>query len=189
MSAENYLQLDDNAIDARYEYLDGVARLMSGGSGEHDQIARNTANAIEQHFLSGPCFVRGSDMRVLVSEADGAYVYPDVTVSCDVADRRRGNKLIRSPRVVVEVLSPSTEKDDRTIKLLAYQAYPTIQEIVLISQFAPHVEIYRRCEDKTAWEYTAYGPGSTVELTSVDVYISMDEIYKRVNFDEPLIED
>lgn len=128
-------------------------------------------------------------MRVLVSETSGTYVYPDVTVSCDVADRRRGNKLIRSPRIVVEVLSPSTEKDDRTIKLQAYQAYPTIEEIVLISQFEPYVEIYRRSEDEIAWEYTVYGPGSMVELTSVDVYLSMDEIYKRVNFDEPLIEE
>ena len=189
MSVEDYLQLDDNTLDARYEYLGGVARLMSGGSGEHDQIARNTANAIEQHFPSGPCFVRGSDMRVLVSEAHGTYVYPDVTVSCDVADRRRGNKLIRSPRIVVDVLSPSTEKDDRTIKLQAYQAYPTIQEILLISQFAPHVEIYRRREDETGWEYTSCGPGSIVELTSVDVYLSMDEIYKRIDFDEPLMEE
>ncbi len=189
MSVEDYLELDNNAIDAKYEYLDGIARLMSGGSGEHDQIARNTANAIEQHFLSGPCFVRGSDMRVLVSEANRTYVYPDVTISCDVADRRRGNKLIRSPRVVVEVLSPSTEKEDRTSKLLAYQAYPTIQEIVLISQFAPHVELYRRCKGDTEWGYTVYGPGSTVELTSVDVYLSMDEIYKRVNFDEPLVDE
>jgi len=189
MSVKDYLQLDDNAIDAKYEYLDGVARLMSGGSGEHDQIAFNVRAAIGEHFLSGPCFVRGSDMRVLVSEANGTYVYPDVTVSCDVADRRRGNKLLRSPRVVVEVLSPSTEKDDRTIKLLAYQAYPTIHEIVLISQFDPHVEIYRRCEDETGWEYTVYGPGSTVELTSVDVHLSMDEIYKRINFDEPLLEE
>ena len=189
MSVEAYLQLDDNAVDAKYEYLDGIARLMSGGSGEHDQIAFNVRAAIREHFQSGPCFVRGSDMRVLVSEASGAYVYPDVTISCDVADRRRGNKLIRSPRVVIEVLSPSTEKEDRTSKLLAYQAYPTIQEIVLISQFAPHVEIYRRCEDKTEWEYTMYGPGSTVVLTSVDVHLSMDEIYELINFDEPLIEE
>jgi Uma2 family endonuclease len=189
MSVEEYLQLDDHAIDAKYEYLNGVARPMAGGSGEHDQIARNTANAIEEHFQSGPCFVRGSDMRVLVSEATGAYAYPDVTISYDVADRRRGNKLIRSPRVVVEVLSPSTEKDDRTIKFQAYQTYPTIQEIVLISQFAPHVEVYQRREDGTAWGYTLYGPGSTVELTSVDVHLSMDEIYKRINFDEPLVEE
>lgn len=189
MSVEDYLQLDDNAIDAKYEYLDGVAHLMAGGSGEHDQITRNTANAIEQHFLSGPCFVRGSDMRVLVSVADSIYVYPDVTVSCDVADRRRGNKLIRSPRIVIEVLSPSTEKDDRTIKLQAYRAYPTIEEIILISQFEPHVELYRRHEDDAGWEHIVYGPDSIVELASVDVHLSMDEIYKRVNFDEPLMEE
>jgi Uma2 family endonuclease len=188
MSVANYFELDNNAIDARYEYLDGVARLMSGRSGEHDQIGRNTANAIERHFQSGPCFVRGSDMRVQISEAEGTYVYPDVTVSCDVADRRRGNKLIRSPRIVVEVLSPSTEKDDRTSKLQAYQGYPTVQEIVLISQFAPHIEVHRRPTDETQWRYTFYGPGSTIELTSVDISLSIDEIYKGVNFDEPLLD-
>ena len=137
MSLEEYLQLDNNALDAKYEYLNGVDRLMAGASGEHDQIAFNVYAAIEKYFQSGPCFVRGSSMRVLISAATAAYVYPDLTISCDVADRQRGNKLIRSPRVVIEVLSPSTEKDDRTIKFQAYQECPTIQEIVLISKFAP----------------------------------------------------
>ena len=72
---------------------------------------------------------------MLVLEANVAYVHPDVTISCDVLDRRRGNRLIRSPRLIVEVLSPSTEILDRGMKLEAYKKYPTIQEIVLINQF------------------------------------------------------
>jgi len=194
MSVEAYLQLERSMPDAKYEYLDGVARLMSGGSGEHDLISRNTANAIEAHFQSGPCFVRGSDMQVLIgtkSNGKEYYVYPDVTVSCGVADRRRGNTLIRSPRIVVEVLSPSTEKVDRGKKLEAYKACPAIQEIVLINQFTQFVEVYR-CnheEDSTAWSYAFYGSDSTVELTSVDVHLPMHEIYKGINFDEPLTEE
>src|SRR5262249_32709686 len=150
--------------------------------------AFNVRVTIGQNFQSGPCFVRGSDMQVFIGltpDAKEPYVYPDVTVSCDVADRRRGNTLIRSPRLIVEVLSPSTEKLDRGKKLEAYKAYPTIHEIVLINQFVQSVEVYRRGEDETTWSYSFYGPGSTVELTSVDVYLSMDEIYKDVNFDEP----
>lgn len=193
MSVEEYLQLDRNTPDAKYEYLDGVAYLMAGSSGEHDRISRNMANAIDEHFQSGPCFVRGSGMQVLVgtkSNGKDHYVYPDATVSCDVADRRRGNTIIRSPRLVVEVLSPSTEKVDRGKKLEAYKACPTIQEIVLIDQFMQAIEVYRRDEeDSTIWHRAFYGPGSTVELIGIDVYISIDDIYKGIDFDEPLVDE
>lgn len=193
LSVEDYLRLDRSTPGARYEYLNGIARLMSGGSIEHDRIARNVANSIEKHVSSGPCAVFGSDVQVrLGMKADGRehYVYPDTTVSCDLFDRRRGNKLIRSPRIVVEVLSPSTERDDRGKKLSAYQASPTIQEIVLINQFAPHVEVYRRNEeDATTWSYVVYRPDEEVELSSVDIRLSMEEIYQYINFDEPLVEE
>jgi Uma2 family endonuclease len=192
MSVEDYLQLERDTVDAKYEYIDGVARLMSGGSVGHDRIARNVAHFTEEHFLSGPCTVFGSDVQVLVGLKPSGkkhYVYPDVTVSCDISDRRRDNKLIRSPRIVVEVLSPSTEPLDRGTKLDAYKACPSIREILLISQFAQHVEVYRRRKDETTWSNSFSGPGSTVELTSVDVYLSMDEIYRGINFDEPLLEE
>jgi Uma2 family endonuclease len=113
--------------DLKYEYQDGAVRLMSGGSREHDTIAFNMRTALKVQMQTGPCFASGSDMRVQVSEEHN-YCYPDVTVSCDVVDRRRGNKLIRSPRIVVEVLSPSIEQFDRTDKMRTYQAWPTIQD-------------------------------------------------------------
>lgn len=137
MSVEDYLQLERDAVDAKYEYVDGIARLMSGGSVGHDRIARNVAHFTEEHFLSGPCTAFGSDVQVLIGlKPNGRkhYVYSDATVSCDVSDRRRGNKLIRSPRIVVEVLSPSTELLDRGAKLDAYKACPSIQEILLEHQ-------------------------------------------------------
>ncbi len=177
MSVEDYLRLDWSTPNAKYEYLDGVARLMSGGSVGHDRIARNVAHFIEEHFF-------------LKANGKENYVYPDATVSCDVSDRRRDNKLIRSPRIVVEVLFPSTEPVDRGKKLKAYQACESIQEIVLISQFARHVEVYRRGEeDETSWSYVIYGPDETVELSSVDVFLTIDEIYRGINFDEELLEE
>ncbi|MBA2287874.1 MAG: hypothetical protein H0W02_20565 [Ktedonobacteraceae bacterium] len=87
------------------------------------------------------------------------------------------------------MLSPATEFLERGVKLKGYQACPTIQEIVLVSQFAPHVLAYRRGKEENApWSYVFYGPGATIELNSVDVYLSMDEIYRGINFDEPLAE-
>lgn len=191
MPVEEYLQLDWNASDAKYEYVDGVARLMSGGSAEHDRITFNARAAIQQHFMSGPCTVFGSDMQVLAgTKANGQenYFYPDMTISCDVADRRRGVKRVRSPRVVVEVLSPGTEAMDRGKKLAMYKACPSIHEIVLINQFAQYVEIYRRDEeDEATWRHAFYEKGSEVELKSVDVHFSIEELYIGINFDEPLI--
>ncbi len=93
------------------------------------------------------------------------------------------NKLLTPP-----TLSQEKYENTRGIKLAAYKACSSIQEILLISQFAPHVEVYRRGEDATIWNCSSYGPSSMVELTSVDIYLSMDEIYKGINFDEPFVE-
>jgi Uma2 family endonuclease len=187
MTVREYFMLDYIFPDAKYEYQDGRVRLMSGGTKAHSDIATNMLFALRQQFLSGPCSVQHSDMRVQV--LDDTYFFPDVTVTCDVADRRRDNKIIRSPRIVVEVLSPSTEKYDRNEKLRAYQACPTIQEIVLIDQFAPYVEVFRRREEESSeWDHVYYESGQEVVLASVDVSIPIEEIYSGIDFDEPLEE-
>lgn len=103
MSVEEYFELDDNTFNGRYEYIDGVARLMAGASAEHNRIALNVYHTLNQEFLTGSCTVFGLEMRTLVGRKPNGkehYYYPDVAISCDVADRRRGNKLIRSPRIV-----------------------------------------------------------------------------------------
>lgn len=187
MSIEAYFQLDATFPDTKYEYHDGIVRLMSGGSSAHATIAGNIYVGLWLEFRSGPCTVYNSDMRVQVAE--GVYYLPDVTVTCNVEDRRRGVTTVHSPRLVVEVLSPSTEKTDRIEKLQAYQTCPTMAEIVLVSQFAPYVEIWRRDEeDRTIWHYTHYSMGEEVEFASLDVRLSMQDIYQKVNFDEPLLE-
>ena len=188
MSIKEYFMLDYTTHDAKYEYHDGTIRLMSGGSAEHAIIAGNIYMELRLQFRSGPCTVYNSDMRVQVN--NDTYFFPDVTVTCDIADRRRGIKMIRSPRLVVEVLSPSTESTDRTEKLTIYKACPSIAEIVLVSQFASYVEVWRRDRDnKTEWHYTHYGSGETAEFASLDVHIPMDDIYDGINFDEPLVEE
>ncbi len=194
MSEEEYLYLDQNAVDARYEYIDGVARLMAGGTFEADRIGFNVRAELQQHFRNGPCTVFGPDMQVLIGtdkHGKNQYYYPDCTISCNVADRARGNKLIRSPHTVVEVLSPGTEKDDRGTKLDHYQALPTMYEIVFVSQFAPHVEVYHRAESSAGpiWQHTIYGAGQQVLLPSMDIEIPLDGLYEGINFDEPLPEE
>jgi Uma2 family endonuclease len=87
--------------------------------------------------------------------------------------------------VVIEVLSPDTEARDRDVKFKAYQGCPTIQEIVLMSQFAQYMEIWQRDDqDIAAWNYRHYGPGEMVEINSIDVQIDIADVYQGLDFAE-----
>jgi Uma2 family endonuclease len=187
MSEAAFHELEQLSHDRRYEYLNGMAYLMSGGSVAHDRITRNVGYALDRQLRTGPCRAFGVDVQVLLGTKEDSkkhFAYPDATVSCDAADRRPENTLIESPRVVIAVLSPSTEARDRDVKFKAYQGCPTIQEIVLMSQFAPYVELWQRDDqDISAWHYRHYGPGEIVEINSIDVHIDITDIYQGLDFE------
>lgn len=188
MSETAFHELEQLSPDRKYEYLNGLAYLMSGGSAAHDRITRNVGYALDSQLRSGPCRAFGVDVQVLLGTKKNSkrhYAFPDATVSCNAADRRPENTLIESPRVVIEVLSPSTEARDRGVKFKAYQECSTVQEIVLMSQFAQYVEIWQRDDkDSNAWHYRHYGPGETVEIKSIDVQIDIADIYQGLDFEE-----
>ena len=193
MSEAEYSELDERTLNGKYEYLNGVARLVEGATVAHSEIAFNMLSAFREHFASGPCHACSSGVRVKINSETHSqpdYVYPDASVTCDPSDQRPQNTLIRSPRVVVEVLSPSSAKIDRIDKRKSYQACPTIQEIVLIDQFSPLVEIYRRDEnDTTRWNYVVYHESEQeVVIQCLDLSLHMEEVYKNIDFNEPLDE-
>jgi Uma2 family endonuclease len=189
MSEEEYHELEQFSPDRRYEYIDGKVYMMAGGRAGHDRIRRNIESMLDRQLDSGPCHVFGETMQVLVgSRKNGKphFVYPDTTISCNPADAEDNNALIESARVVVEVLSPSTEYKDRGIKFKAYQSHATIQEIVLVNQFSPLVEVWRRNseypENPHAWFCGRYGPGETIHLTSLNLQLEVSEIYRGMHF-------
>ena len=188
MSEAAFHELEHLSPNRKYEYLNGMAYLMSGGSVAHDRIMRNVGYALDSQLRSGPCRAFGVDVQVLLGTKknnEKHYAFPDATVSCNVANRRPENTLIESPRVVIEVLSPSTEARDRGVKFKAYQGCSTIQEIVLMSQFAQYVEIWQRHgQDSNTWHYRHYGPGEMVEIKSIDVLIDIADIYQGLDFEE-----
>ncbi|GER86316.1 hypothetical protein KDW_04780 [Dictyobacter vulcani] len=191
MTEEHYHELEHLSPDRKYEYIDGIAYMMSGGSVAHDRIAYNARLALDSYLQSRACTVFGADVQVYLARKNNGkphFVYPEVTVSCDVADSRSDNTLIESPRVVVEVLSPGTETKDRGAKFKAYQNQETIQEIVLVSQFARYVEVWQRNEqypnNPKAWLYRHYGPGDTVDLVSIAVHIEVGAWYRGLVFDD-----
>lgn len=183
MSVEEYLELDRSSSDMRYEYANGYAYLMSGGTPQHALIIGNFQGELSRKLeeQGKNCLAYPADAMVWLAEK--IYVHPDVIVSCDERDLTSLDSL-RFPRLVVEVLSPSTEKRDRGIKFDWYRACSSIQEIVFVRTELPVIEVYRRQSARQQWILQFYGPGENVQLTSLDMEIAVDTIYRRVLFPE-----
>lgn len=179
MSVEEYFELEENHPDTRYEYLNGYVYMMSGGSLNHAAISGNIY-AIFRNLLRGSrCRVYNSDVKVRVSET--SYFHPDVTLTCDTRDQGT-NDVVQFPRLVVEVLSPSTEARDRGRKLQYYLACPTIEEYLLIDSREHKVELYRK--EQTKWVYYAFGLQDEVELASINAHFPVKDAYEDIVFEQ-----
>lgn len=169
----------ESASDVRHELVDGEMYAMAGGSAAHSMLAVRFAAVLYPALRGSPCRVFGSDFRVVIPDGDFA-TYPDLSIICGEIQRPEGDRhAATNPRVLVEVLSPSTEGYDRGGKFARYRRLPTLQEYVVVSQDRPLVEVYRRNADGT-WTMTEAGPGGVVQLSSVGATLSMDELYADV---------
>lgn len=187
MTVEEWRELERTSHDMKHEYIDGRVYAMTGGSRSHGRIGSNAVRAIEDALAAKgkQCYVYNSDVAVRVSP-DKRYTYPDITVSCDEHDRPRQDETeVQSPRVIVEVLSDSTEAYDRGHKFAMYRACPSVQEYVLVATKYQAVEVYRRtAKGWTNIEF--YGPGNEIELTSLDIHFPMDALYKSAGVPETI---
>ncbi|MEM8504777.1 MAG: Uma2 family endonuclease [Cyanobacteria bacterium P01_D01_bin.1] len=162
----------------RYEYFEGEVFAMAGGSLAHADIALNIASLLKAS-LSGRCKVRNSDAKVGIT-ADGPFVYPDVSVTCDERDRS-AQQFSRYPCVVIEVISPSTEAYDRGGKFALYRRLESLREYVLVGSEAQTVEVLQKGENG-AWLFLPYGIEDEVVLSSLGVRVSVGDIYEDVVF-------
>ncbi|HEY4034364.1 MAG TPA: Uma2 family endonuclease [Ktedonobacteraceae bacterium] len=174
LSIEDFLALDRESLDQKYEYMDGHMYALAGGSTNHSIISVNAIALISSHLGDGPCTTFNSDMTLKLQNA--CYL-PDVMVSCDKKDLEESKTYIEFPRLVIEVLSPSTMRRDRYEKLLHYTKCPSIQEYALISQDIMLVEIYTRKDQE--WIYHRYECDENVELKSIGLIFPIEKLYRR----------
>lgn len=175
LSVEEYIQLDEDSYETRYEYINGDLRMLAGGTPNHAKIAGNIITVLNNLLPEGPCSVYSSDVRVQLSEF--RYVYPDVTVACN--EQQGDSNMLLHPRLVVEVLSPGTEAYDRGKKLTYYRECPTIQEYMLVNTQRYLIEIFRR-ETSNLWTYHAFSKQEEMELASLDIRFAVAQIYRNV---------
>jgi len=173
---DEYVELDAMS-SVKHEYFGGSAWAMAGGSPEHAAIAASVTASLGAQLRGRPCRVYSSDLRLRVHET-GLATYPDVSVvrgklELDPEDRRA--QTIMNPRVVVEVLSPSTEAYDRGEKLAHYKRVESLQEIVLVSHDLRQIEIWRR--DAAGWSHDLARAGGVARLESIECTLVVDELF------------
>jgi len=161
---EEYLAYERDS-GLKHEYEDGEIFAMAGGSRRHNALASRLSAALELARRPG-CNAFQSDQKVRVL-ATGKATYPDASMVCgkiegDPADPT--GYTITNPSLAIEVLSASTEEEDRGNKWQHYQLIPSLEEYVLVSQTQPRVECYRRLVTGT-WEYRMTTEG-TVQLSN-----------------------
>jgi Uma2 family endonuclease len=175
ISLEEYHEIERKS-DIRYEYSDGRIYDMSGGTFEHSKIALNLGGALNDYLSDKVCQVANCDVKVLPLGDENPSYYPDITVTCDPEDYKRGSTTIRSPHLIIEILSPSTARRDRGEKLRVYKKCASVEEYVMISTRHQEVEVYHR-ESAYDWHYRSYTAGESVTLASVEFTIPVSKIY------------
>ena len=129
----------------KHQFWHGEIFAMTGARQSHVIVALNVAAALKAHLRGSPCRAYVSDMQLAVDQA-GAAFYPDVFVSCDATDLA-AERVLRHPKVIIEILSESTAAFDRGAKFAAYRQIATLQEYVLIDPDSRGIEIFRRTEE------------------------------------------
>ncbi len=175
-SVEDFLALDRESLDQKYEYRNGRMIAMAGGSKHHGMLISNLHLILGNHLKGSPCFV----FTEMTLKIEDECLLPDLMVTCDEKDLAEDENptYIEYPKLVIEVLSPSTEKDDRGEKFLKYTYCPSIQEYVLINYECTLVQIERRQGGQ--WLTTWFKQGENVELQSIGLTVPVEEIYDRV---------
>jgi len=173
MTVEEYLKFDEESR-IRHEYVAGEIFAMCGSTVRHGVIAGNLVRTIGNKLHGGPCRVFFSDYKVrLRVDRDDVFYYPDVAVSCDTRDLSAA--YLPDPKLIIEVLSPSTEATDRREKAMNYRQILSLDEYAVVAQRSPEVTIYRRA-DRWAPEILSE-VGAVAEFRSIELRLPLAQIY------------
>jgi Uma2 family endonuclease len=166
----------------RHTYFRGQVFAMAGGSPRHSLLASRVIMELGNALRGKPCDAHTSDLRLGLD--DTHFVYADAVVACRPLSLRPGTTdVVLNPRVVVEVLSSSTESYDRGAKQAGYLALPSVEHLILVAQREARVEVYTR-EAAGSFRYQVYLGGDQVHLDKIGVTFDVARLYDGA-FDLP----
>lgn len=179
-TVQEYLAFERES-EEKHEYFDGEVFLMAGAKRNHNLVTANTLASLHSQLRQSPCQVYLGDMRVRISPTK--YVYPDITIVCEPPQfEDRELDILLNPLIVIEVLSPSTEKFDRGAKAQAYRALPSLQAYLLIAQDSPQIELYMRQVDGNWLLSEASDLAAAIALPTIQCSLALADVYEKVSF-------
>ena len=178
LTPEEYLQFEEKS-PIKHEYIDGQVYAMAGTTDTHNIIGLNFTFIIRNHLRGSNCRVYFTDLKVRLEKRNHFY-YPDIIVTCDDRDRETATYK-RFPKLIIEVLSDSTEAFDRGDKFNDYQTLESLQEYVLVNSKHQRVETFRRGE-QGLWILQTYQQES-FSLQSINLTASFRDLYEDITLE------
>ena len=179
ITPDEYLEMEEQS-DVKHEYIDGYVYAMAGANDPHVTITGNAFTMIRSHLRGLGCRVYFSDMKARIDSLNRFY-YPDVIVTCDPRDIQSQNQK-RFPKLIIEVLSKSTEGFDRGDKFADYRQLESLEEYVLVNTKRQRLDCFRRNEEGL-WVLESYsGEQDKFQLSSINLEGKFDDLYEDVSF-------
>ena len=176
LTLAEYLNWENQQPD-RNEFYRGEVFAMVGARRVHGRIVANLSRHLGNQLAGSPCQVFTEGMKLQI--ADDAIFYPDLLVTCDRADLST-DMIFRSPKLVIEVLSPGTQACDRGLKFAVYRRLPSLQEYVLVDPDTRRVEAFRR-NPQDQWVLHDMSEGALFEAASIGCTVAMDQLFDGVD--------
>ena len=183
LTETEYLRIERGAFE-KSDFYRGEMFAMAGASRFHCTINTNIVGELHGRLQGTSCRQFANDMRVK-NELTGLFNYPDCLIVCEEPKYLdRHEDVLLNPRVIIEIVSPSTESYDRGFKFQSYRRLPSCQEYIMVSQRAPLIERYVRQADDT-WLLTIFeGLERVFSFSSVPIQIPMKALYQLIDFTE-----
>jgi Uma2 family endonuclease len=180
MTLDEFLHWDDGT-DTRYELIGGFPVAMAPPMEAHGTLAARVAARLENGLASRrPCRT-AVEAGILHPDRGDTFFVADVGVKCAPCEARR--QYMQDPILLIEILSPTTERNDRRIKVPAYQRIASVQEILLIDSESRYAELRRRQGEQWLIQIIV-GDGGIISLASAGIEISMSGLYEGFVFPE-----
>ena len=176
LTAEQFLQIEFGS-DIKAELDNGVIRMMAGGTAAHSRIQMNLSRFLGPHLRGSGCRPYGPDMAI--ETHSGSVRYPDVSVDCRAAGETPDDaKTLTNPKVAIEILSPTTRRQDQGVKLDEYRSVPTIDTIALVDPERERIRVLQRTGPSSWSDVTSTEPSDLI-LPSIGLTVPHAEIFAR----------
>ena len=176
LTLEAYLAWE-NAREDRHEFHRGEVFAMVGGRRTHGQVVMNLGRRFSEQLDGTRCRVFAESMKVQI--ADDTIFYPDVSVTCDTADLST-EMIFRAPVLVTEVLSPTTQGYDRSLKFAMYRRLSSLREYLLVDPDTRRVEAYR-LDDQGRWIFNDLSDDAVLAVPCLDIEFPMAQVFAGID--------